>query len=142
MLGAVGEEVTQVASLSNLLQERLPPVDTVHSVAATSGGLSGTIVMSHGVEFKSGLEIEVVTTNGAVRWTPTQVQVTKQGAEKETTAFERESGVKAEVAAFGKSVESLKIDPLQTPEQAYKDLEILQGLLESGEAKASLKTFN
>lgn len=128
LLGAVGEELNQVSSVGNLLVERLGPVDTVHALATTKSGVSGTVVMSFGTEHKRGLTIEVVTTNGSVTWSPTEVS----GKE-----FQYDSGVKSEVAAFGKSLDAKTPDPLQTPEEAFKDLQVLEGLLES---KGQLKS--
>ena len=132
LLGAAGDEVKDVVCFADLLLERLGPVDTVHAVATTASGASGTIVMSFGTEHKSGLEIEVVTTNGTVTWNPREVVVAKSGKK-----FESDSGVKSEVAAFGKSLADEKPDPLQTPEEAFADLQMLEGLLES---KGRLRT--
>lgn len=132
LLGAAGEEVSQVASFASLLVERLGPVDTVHAVATTKSGASGTITITFGTEHKSGLEIEVVTTNGTVTWNPEEVVVSKKSQK-----FQYSSGVKAEVAVFAKSLESKTPDPLQTPEEAFADLQFLEALLESkGQVKA------
>lgn len=145
LLGAAGDEVAKLACFSTLLEEKLLPVDTVHAVLATRGGSNGTATISFGTEFKSGLEVEIVTTSGAVTWNPSEVKVVRKTSggdkteEKETLV--RDSGVKAEVAAFAKSFGDGAVDPLQTPEEALKDLEILQALLESGEAGASVKTL-
>ncbi|KAH8902913.1 NAD(P)-binding protein [Coniochaeta sp. PMI_546] len=132
LLGAAGEEVSQVASFASLLVERLGPVDTVHAVATTKSGVSGTITITFGTEHKSGLEIEVVTTNGTVTWSQEEVVVSKKSQK-----FQYSSGVKAEVAVFGKSIESKTPDPKQTPEEAFADLQFLESLLESkGQVKA------
>jgi predicted dehydrogenase len=55
---------------------------------------------------------------------------------EEKKDFTYSSGVKAEVAAFSKAIEAGKLNTLQTPIEALKDLEILQRLLES-RAKAT-----
>ncbi len=132
-------------AFSTLLEERLGPIDTVHAAAVTQEGKTGTISISFGTEFKSGLEIEVVTTNGVVTWTPVAVKVAKKGAdgEKEETSkdYVYSSGVKQEFEAFGKSVVAGKVDPRQTPQEALKDLEMLQSLLESGEGKGAVRTL-
>lgn len=146
LLQAAGHEVKQLACFSTLLQERLPPIDSVHSIASTRGGVNGTICLSFGTEFKSTLEIEVVTTEGSVGWDTKDVIVARRGAGDEKVesrkAFGFDSGVKLEVVSFAKSIEASGVpDPLQTPEQALKDLQILQALLESGEANAALKTI-
>jgi predicted dehydrogenase len=122
-------------------------VDTVHAVALTQDGKSGTIGISFGTEFKSGLEVEIVTTEGAVTWSPTEVKSLARkgdGSEKnveDKKEFPYSSGVTAEVGAFAKAIEAGKLDVLQTPAEALKDLEILQRLLESGAGGASVKTI-
>ncbi len=45
-------------AFATLLERHLSPVDTVHAVASTKNGRSGTICLSSGTEFKAGLEIE------------------------------------------------------------------------------------
>ncbi|KAL1874012.1 hypothetical protein VTK73DRAFT_566 [Phialemonium thermophilum] len=145
LLGALDEHVQRLAGFSNLLVEALPPVDTVHAVAATQTGAAGTVCISFGTEFKSGLEVEIVTTNGAVVWTQTEVTVVRKGKDGAKTVekenFEYDSGVTPEFAAFGKSLKAGVANPLLSPEEALKDIEIVQGLLESGEAGAQLKTL-
>ncbi|KAK3303720.1 oxidoreductase-like protein [Chaetomium strumarium] len=147
LLGATGANIRQLAGFTALLNQQLAPVDTVHAVAVTENGKSGTIGLSFGTEFKSLLEVEVVTTNGAVTWNPTEVKtVAGKGdgsSEKveEKKEFTYSSGVKAEVAAFAKAIEAGKVNALQTPSEALKDLEILQRLLESGAGGATVKTI-
>jgi predicted dehydrogenase len=144
LLAAAGQDIKQIAGFTALLEERLLPVDTIHAVALTQDGKSGTIGISFGTEFKDGLEVEVVTTNGAVVWNPTEVAtLTRKGdakveAKKE---FAYDSGVKAEVAEFVRAIEAGKVDARQTPGEALKDLEILQRLLESGEGGATVKAI-
>ncbi|KAH8898920.1 NAD(P)-binding protein [Thozetella sp. PMI_491] len=143
LLASAGQELKQLACFSALLEERLLPVDTIHAAAQTQDGKTGTIGVSFGTEFKSGLEAEIVTTKGAVTWTPTKVKVVSKSAsgEKEESSkdFVYNSGVKAEFEAFGKSIVAGKGDARQTPREALKDLELLQSLLESGEGKGALK---
>lgn len=135
LLGAAGEQVSQVSSLASLLVERLGPVDTVHAIATTKSGASGTVTMTFGTQHKSGLEIEIVTTNGVVTWNP--VHLTVSGGSKRDQEYQYDSGVMAEVAAFAKSLAAKTPDPLQTPEEAFADLKVLEGLLVSdGQLKA------
>lgn len=146
LLEAAGDDIKQLACFSALLQERLPPVDSVHSIASTRGGANGSICLSFGTEFKSALEIEVVTTEGSVVWDTKDVIVVRRGAGAEKVesrkVFGFDSGVKLEVSSFANSIRvGGTPDPLQSPEQALKDLQVLQALLESGEAKAALKTL-
>ncbi|KAK3952816.1 hypothetical protein QBC32DRAFT_340361 [Pseudoneurospora amorphoporcata] len=138
LLSEVNQEISQVVGFSHLLEQRLLPVDTVHAVALTKDGKSGTISISFGTQFKSGLEVEVVTTQGSVYWNPTQVKTKTKDGEK-TEEFERSSGVKEEMAAFAKAIEQGKTEKNQTPEEALRDLEVVQRLLESGEGKGVVK---
>lgn len=147
LLAVAGQDIKKLAGFSALLDEKLPPVDTVHAVALTQDGKSGTISISFGTEFKDGLEIEIVTTSGAVVWNPTGVKTVarKDGAGGEKVEESKElpynSGVKAEVAAFAKAIDAGKVDVLQTPAEALKDLEILQRLLESGAGGAAVQSI-
>ncbi|KAL1891837.1 hypothetical protein Sste5346_007381 [Sporothrix stenoceras] len=137
LLEAAGDEVSRVVCLSSLLEERLPPVDSVHAVASTKGGVNGTITISFGTEFKSALEVEIVTTEGRVTWDMGKVVSVRRGQEDAQTApFEHNFGVKPEVAAFAAAVATGKADPLQSPQEALKDLALLQALLESGPTAA------
>lgn len=138
MLSELNQEITHVAGFSALLEERLLPVDTVHAVALTNDGKSGTISISFGTQFKTGLEVEVVTTQGSVYWNPTQIKTKTKEGEK-TEEFEKSTGVKVEMAAFAKAIENGQLEKEQTPEEALKDLEVVQRLLESGEAKGVVK---
>lgn len=147
LLDAAGQEIKQLSGFSALLDEKLPPVDTVHAVALTQDGKSGTIGISFGTEFKSGLEVEIVTTNGAVVWSQTEVKTVARKADgsggkvEETKQFPQDWGVQAEVVAFSRAIEAGKADPLQAPLEALKDLEILQQLLESGALGGSVRAI-
>lgn len=147
LLAAAGQEIKQLAGFSALLDDRLIPVDTIHAVALTQDGRSGTIGISFATEFKSGLEIEIVTTNGSVTWSPTSVKSKSrkadgsEGEEIEEKEFPYSSGVTAEVGAFALAMEAGKVDVIQTPGEALKDLEILQRLLESGAGGAAIQNI-
>jgi predicted dehydrogenase len=116
----------------------------VNAVAVTENGKSGTIAISFGTEFKDVTEVEIVTTNGTVVWGPTDVKsVARKGTEtvEETKTFPYSSGVVAEVAAFAQGIEAGKIDELQTPAEALKDVEVIQRLLESGAGGAAIQSL-
>ncbi|KAL2264564.1 hypothetical protein VTJ83DRAFT_7074 [Remersonia thermophila] len=137
LLNAVGEEIAQVAGFSALLEQRLLPVDTVHAVAVTRRGVAGTVAMSFGTEFKAGTEVELVTTNGAVLWTPDEVSTVARskdgsGREQATRRFVYSTGVANEVAAFASAIETGVLEKGLSPREALKDLEVVQGLLMSG----------
>lgn len=146
LLAGVGQEIKELVAYSTLLEAHLVPVDTIHAIVSTNDARNGTICMSFGTEFKSGLEIEMVTTNGAVTWTPVRVtSTTKSGLGQEEVireerAFAYNNAVRAEIKAFTDSVAAGKsADPRQTPGEALKDLTILQALLDSGESGGSVR---
>lgn len=148
LLSAVGEEITKVVGFSGLLEERLVPVDTVDAVAMVGGGRTGVISMSFGTEFKKGLEVEVVTTKGAVSmsesWPVRLVKVVKGGERgekvEEVKEFEFRTAVAEELKAWAEALEKGKLEERQSPEEALKDLAILQRLLESGEKVGEVKS--
>ncbi|KAG9713455.1 hypothetical protein KCU73_g16512, partial [Aureobasidium melanogenum] len=43
-------------------------------------------------------------------------------------------GVRQELKAWGESISQGKADPLQTPQEALADLEVLESMIKSGEA--------
>ncbi|KAL2760945.1 hypothetical protein ACRALDRAFT_2096640 [Sodiomyces alcalophilus JCM 7366] len=146
LAAAGGEEVTQLTARTALLQPRLPPVDTVYGVLTTRGGVSGTASISFGIEFKAGFHCQVVTTEGSVTMTPSEVTVVRRGDDGgaqvvEKTQFGRDSGVKAETEAFAASIALGEVDARQTPQEALKDLQILEGLLESGAAGGAVRAI-
>ncbi|AEO63853.1 uncharacterized protein THITE_123357 [Thermothielavioides terrestris NRRL 8126] len=147
LLAAAGQSIRQLAGFTALLNKPLVPVDTVHAAAVTQDGKPGTITMSFGTEFKSAMEIEIVTTKGAVVWSPTEVKTTVGKGDgsgdtvEEKKEFPRNFGVAAEVAAFAQAVEAGELDRLQSPSEAFIDLEILQALLESGAGGGVVKTI-
>ncbi|KAK4097988.1 NAD(P)-binding protein [Parathielavia hyrcaniae] len=146
LLAAAGQDIKQVVGFTALLDEKLIPVDTIQAVAATQGGKLGTITISFGTEFKSDTKVEIVTTHGVVSWSPTEVKtVARKGDGSNETVEEKKkfyysSGVTEEVSAFAKAIEAGKLDALQTPTEALRDLEILQRLLESGAGGATVKS--
>lgn len=60
---------------------------------------------------------------------------------EEKKEFPYSSGVTEEFAAFAKTIEAGKIDALQTPAEALKDVKILQRLLELGAGGATVKSI-
>jgi len=144
LLTAAGQEVAQVSCVSSLLKERLLPVDTVRAVAKATNGAGGIITMSYGTDFKNVTEIEVITTNGRVTWTPgggvQAVWISDSGMRQEDSlGIEMDHGVLAEFEAFAESVETRALNPRQSPEEGLKDLRLLEALLRSGEEEAAVK---
>ncbi|KUJ11872.1 NAD(P)-binding protein [Mollisia scopiformis] len=139
---------TALTAYSTLLQEHLPPVDTVNSVWQTKSGISGTFSVSFGTTLSGG-EYTVACEKGSVTIIRDRV-IVRQGEESEGKSSEINfadnlhnagSGVKPEVQAWAEGIEAGKPNPNQSPEQALGDLEILEKMLKSGEANGQPQTL-
>ena len=60
---------------------------------------------------------------------------------EEVTEVGYDNGVKAEVDAFAKSIQSGAADERGTPEQALADLRLISKMLESGEQGGAVKVL-
>ena len=143
----MGEDAkpTSLTAYTTLLQEHLPPVDTVNSVWLTKSGISGTFSVSFGTTF-SGSEYAIACEKGSVTVGFAKVTV-RLGEEKENnesvTEFKDEgSGVKQEVAAWAKGIVDGAPNTKQSPMQALGDLEILEKMLRSGEGQGKTESLN
>ncbi|KAF5598667.1 Oxidoreductase [Fusarium pseudocircinatum] len=143
LLNAIGQEAKEVMALSSLLKKHLHPVDTIHAVVSTTGSRHGTVCISFGVEHKSKLEIEIISTRGAVVWTPVSVASNIKPDCGESTNESKEfiynNGVKAEFDAFCQAILQEFPDSRQSPLEALEDLALLQGLLESAKCNGLMK---
>lgn len=141
-------EAARPAALSaytTLLQEHLPPVDTVNSIWQTKSGISGTFSVSFGTTL-SGSEYTVACEKGSVTIVRSKVTV-REGEEKDGNITESEftwegSGVKQEVDAWAESIVVGMANPAQAPEQALADLEILEKMLKSGEGQGKTEALH
>ncbi|KAF5250803.1 hypothetical protein FANTH_4075 [Fusarium anthophilum] len=146
LLGAIGQEAKEVLALSSLLEEHLHPVDTIHAIVTTTASRHGTVCISFGIEHKSNLEIEIISTQGVIVWTPISVKsIIKSdsgGSMSETKEFIYNNGVKTEFEAFGEAILEGCPDTRQRPLEALNDLALLQGLLESAGCNGLMKVVN
>lgn len=136
----LGEDAKPIAltAYTTLLQEHLPPVDTVNSTWITKSGVSGTFSVSFGTTL-SGSEYTIACEKGSVTIVRSKVTV-REGEESAGKFTEKDfpgegSGVKQEVAAWAKSILEGTPNLKQSPEEAFADLEILEKMLVSGEAQ-------
>jgi predicted dehydrogenase len=99
--------------------------------------------MSFGTSFTPGAEYTFACENGVVTVGRSKVTVTPVGEkEGKTTNFPDEgSGVHQEVKAWAQSLLDGKPDPMQSPEQALGDLEIMEKMLRSGESSGKTETL-
>jgi predicted dehydrogenase len=136
-----GQKIVRTSAFTAQLQEHLPPLDTVHAVVQLGSGVSGTIEMSFGTTF-SGSEYSVACEKGTVSVSRGKVTIVRIGTdgkrEEELKEFTDEgNGVKPEVKAWAEGLEKGQADERQSPEEALKDLQLLEGMLKSGEQKGA-----
>lgn len=129
-----GKQTIDVASaFTAQLQSHLPPVDTLNATLQLSNGSSGTLSISFGTT-DTGSEYLVACENGSVHVSRGKVTVTKVGADAEVQEFKDEgNGVNQEIKAWAKSLEKEARNEMQSPDEALRDLEILEACLRSGE---------
>ena len=146
LLAAVGEDITSVEAETRLLQPHLAPLDTLHATIQITAGATGSFDLSYGAQHDqsaSGFEIVLVTSNGAVTLTPTQVDYATRSADEphegKRANFKADHGVGKEVHAFALSVKLGEEDERLRPEQALMDLRVLEAMLRSGEEGGEMK---
>jgi predicted dehydrogenase len=145
----LGEEAAPetVMAYTAQVQDYLPPLDTVHAVIRTKSGAIGTFSISVGTTL-SDSTWDVACERGSVSASTRKVTVVKASEEggrsgKTVThveEFASTSGVKEEVRAWAEGLVQGRPNPLQAPELALGDLELLEKIFRSGEqGGASLK---
>jgi predicted dehydrogenase len=120
--------LVSLAAHTAQLQPHLPPVDTIEAVAKAKNGAVGTITISFGTTQKGkvwavGCEKGYVSVSGS----------TVTAGDQTWDIKDEGSGVAAEVRSWGKSLVSGTWDPLQCPEEALADFELIEASLRSGE---------
>ncbi|KAF2396851.1 hypothetical protein EJ06DRAFT_482707, partial [Trichodelitschia bisporula] len=138
LLGPPAQPVLVVAG-TNLVQKRLPPVDTVEAVWIAANGVIGSFGYTHGSPVDvPGAEHVVMCEGGAVelirRGRDKVVRVYKANMSPEERVIEsgHELAVRLEVQAWAECLEKGWGDPRLSPWEAIRDLEIARGMLVSG----------
>lgn len=127
--------VESLVAQTALVQEHLPPVDSINAVLKTKSGVVGSFITSVGTTL-GAFEYAVACEQGVVKVEPTKVTTVRgygKDAASEEKAFEQTTGVSEEVQAWAESLLSGVPNPSQTPEQALGDLELLEKMLTSGD---------
>lgn len=133
LLSGAGQKIKSLSAFTVQLQEHLPPVDTLNATLLLQNGASGTLSISFGTT-DTGSEYLVAAEGGTVHVSRGKVTITKNGGEVEVREFKDEgNGVKQEIRAWAESLEKGTRNEAQSPEEALKDLEILETALQSGE---------
>ncbi|KAI9820988.1 MAG: hypothetical protein M1832_003460 [Thelocarpon impressellum] len=130
------DAVTCVSAQTAQLQRHLPPLDTVDAVFKTRLAVTGSFNVSFGTTL-SAYEFTVACERGSVAVGRDYVEV-RQGDQADGILTRANfpaqgSGVAAEVKAWAEALQHGKPDPRQIPEEAIKDLELLEAMLKSGE---------
>jgi predicted dehydrogenase len=117
----------RVSAFTAQLQEHLPPIDTVNAIWQMKGGISGSFTTSFGGGTTLGHDYTIICEKGAVSHSgfPRTVTVTIDGQVRTKEFPDEGQGVKQEVAAWAKGLQSGNTDPKQGIEEALKDLEIV-----------------
>lgn len=140
LLGAAGTKVARLNAFTRQNQEHLPPVDTVDAILQADDGTTGTFSVAFGTTAAGGAEYHVACERGTVTVGRGSVLVRRKQEDgdftHETKEFPQEgSGVKQEVKAWGQSL-AAGDNPdggSQGPQEALRDLEVLETMLKSGE---------
>lgn len=117
-------------------------MDTLNANMTTTNKRNGTFNLSYGSKFRRECQIRITLTTGAVAVSPIEVTVStndKRAIQDKVFRFPPGSGVRKEVAAFAESIHTKEPNPKGSPDQAYHDLKLLQGMLESGEEEGTAK---
>lgn len=142
LLEAAGQSISTVRASTSLIKKDLAPLDSLSANMTTTDKRNGTFNLSYGSKFRRDCQIRIMLTTGAVVVSPIQVTIStndKRTIQDKTFRFLPSSGVREEVAAFAESIHTKEPNPRGSPDQAYHDLKLLQGMLESGEEEGAAK---
>ena len=142
LLEAAGQSISTVRASTSLIEKNLAPLDTLSANMTTTDKCNGTFNLSYGSKFRRECQLRIMLTTGAVVVSPIEVTVStndKRTIRDKTFRFLPVSGVRKEVAAFAESIHTKEPNPRGSPDQAYHDLKLLQGMLESGEEEGAAK---
>lgn len=119
-----GNQITRVSAFGNMLQDYLPPIDTLNAIFKTKSGVSGTFQLSFGTTLH-GNEWTVACENGVVSVNDSEISITANGDESKICVPNERTGVPPEVRAWGKALAEGKVLKEQEPEAALADLELV-----------------
>lgn len=132
------ERAKKLAAFTAQHQDYLPPIDTADATIKLANGGQGTLSLSFGTT-GTGNEWVFACEGGEVIVAPLgdeqRITIKAKGEKEGKTeeAKDEMGGVKKEVFAWAKSIKAGKPDPLQSPQEALADLEILEAMCKSGD---------
>lgn len=125
-----------VSAFTTMVQEYLPPTDTVNAVIKTRSGASGTVQYSFGYRTEA-FELDFGFEGGALKLSGDAVTVQPVSGKVTVKEFAETSGVAEEIAAWAESLISGNPNPWQSAEEAMADVEFLEIMFRSGEKDGS-----
>jgi predicted dehydrogenase len=133
MLRLILGEVEEVSAQTQQFRDDLPPVDTM----AASLRFENGALLNYAVTFVQGTSyrpmLNIMGDRGLLRVSFQEViLITDDGEEKFT--FEETDLVAAELEAFAKAITN-KASHLNTPEEALRDVQVIEALLYAGETR-------
>lgn len=132
------DPIATLSAHTCLLQEYLPPKDTVDAILKTKSGATGVFSASYGSPFQD-FAFEFDCEGGVVRLGMDGVLV---NGDFHDVSFDGK-GVVQEVAGFAASIANKSpVDKRQSPEEALADLEVLELMLVSGEQNGEKKALS
>ena len=136
LLGAENKP-KEVLAFSQQIQPHLPPVDTLTSLWRCASGVAGSVYISFGTTFSSS-SYEIACEKGTVTVSRDLVVVKEEGKEERRIECKDEgAGVHSEVAAWAEGLVRGESNAKQAPREGLADLEVLEGMLRSGEGEGS-----
>lgn len=134
----INQEIKRVSGYTRLNYDYLPPKDTVHASLQLTNGATGTLALSFASGEFNKNEFYVVGTKGYLS-VGSDITLTVGGDTKkiEPGKIPVSRGVsqsfQAQINGFAKSINQGHLLPASAPEEALRDLAVIEGLLTSGE---------
>lgn len=118
-------KIYRLSAFTSLLQEHLPPVDTINAILKLESGIGGTYQHSVGTSL-TGSEWTIGCEGGIVTVAESKVTVTAGGKTQEKLIPDERTGVPPVVRAWGEAIATgATVKDLQ-PEEALADLELVR----------------
>ncbi|KAI8834301.1 hypothetical protein BC829DRAFT_458608 [Chytridium lagenaria] len=144
----LADRVSHVSALTHLSQPHLPPVDTLSATLRTIKGSTGTLNMTYGSSIQKEMRLLVVGEEGFVDvsrrgrvgggWEWVVRFESKEGKGEEVGGVD---GVENEVVAFGEAIAKGNVDERGAPEEAFRDLALLEAMLKSNGNMVEVEMF-
>lgn len=118
-------KVSRLSAFTSLLQEHLPPVDTINATLKLESGISGTFQQSVGTSL-TGSEWTIGCEDGVVTVADSKVTIASGGKVEEKLVPDDRTGVPPLVRAWGRAIATGSTIKDLEPEEALADLELVR----------------